>query len=358
MKWDERKVELIKKLSDAPGPSGFEDAVGNVVREECGFLGRIEEDCLRNLYLYRKEHDGNKPVLMLDAHADEVGLMVQAVKPNGTLRFLEIGGWAYGCLPSSAVLVRNALGEYIPGVVAMKPPHFASAGEKPALDASSLVIDIGATSRQEAEEVFHIRTGEPVVPAARCRFDEENGLFFGKAFDDRIGVAALLTTLERLDGLDLPCDVVGVISTQEEVGDRGVKVAVNRVKPDIAICFEGCPADDTFTEDYMIQTALKKGPMIRHMDKSIICNPRFQRYTMAVAKEAGLPLQTAVRAGGGNNGAAINLSGEGVPVIVAGIPVRYIHSMNCIAAYQDFDAAARLAEELIRRIDRSVIQGF
>ena len=358
MKWDESKVRLIEALSNAPGPSGFEDEVGKVVRSAAGFLGRIEEDSMRNLYLYRKEHAGNKPVIMLDAHADEVGLMVQAIKPNGTLRFLEIGGWAYGCLPSAAVLVRNALGEYIPGVVAMKPPHFATAGEKPALDASSLVIDIGATSKQEAEEVFHIRIGEPVVSASKCHFDEANGLFFGKAFDDRIGVDSLLTTLERLDGQDLPCDIVGVISSQEEVGDRGVKVAVNKVNPDIAICFEGCPADDTFTEEYMIQTAMKKGPMIRHMDKSIICNPRFQRYTMAIAEEVGLPLQTAVRAGGGNNGAAISLSGKGVPVIVMGIPVRYIHSMNCITSYQDFDTAAALVTTLCQKIDESVIGSF
>ena len=66
-------------------------------------------------------------------------------------------------------------------------------------------------------------------------------------------------------------DVVGVLSSQEEVGERGIKVAVNKVQPQIAICFEGCPADDTFTEPYAIQTALKKGPMIRFMDKSIIC---------------------------------------------------------------------------------------
>ena len=355
---DQNCVELIRRLSDVPGPSGFEDEVLRVVREAVPFIGRIEEDSLRNLYLYRKEHAGNKPVLMLDAHGDEVGMMVQAIKPNGTLRFLEIGGISYGSLPSAAVRVRNALGEYIPGVVAMKPPHFTAAGEKPGLDAQSLVIDIGATSKKEAEEVFHIRIGEPVVPATVCQFDEKNGLFFGKAFDDRIGVAALIEALRRLDGKDLPCDVVGVISSQEEVGDRGIRVAVNHVKPDVAICFEGCPADDTFTEDYMIQTALKKGPMIRHMDRSIICNPRYQRWTMALAEEKQIPLQTSVRAGGGNNGAMINLADGGVPVIVAGIPVRYIHGMNCIAAYDDFEAAAKLGEEIARAMTEEVLQSF
>ena len=355
---DQNCVKLIRRLSDVPGPSGFEDEVLRVVRETVPFIGRIEEDSLRNLYLYRKEHAGNKPVLMLDAHGDEVGMMVQAIKPNGTLRFLEIGGISYGSLPSAAVRVRNALGEYIPGVVAMKPPHFTAAGEKPGLDAQSLVIDIGATSKKEAEEVFHIRIGEPVVPATVCQFDEKNGLFFGKAFDDRIGVAALIEALRRLDGKDLPCDVVGVISSQEEVGDRGIRVAVNHVKPDVAICFEGCPADDTFTEDYMIQTALKKGPMIRHMDRSIICNPRYQRWTMALAEEKQIPLQTSVRAGGGNNGAMINLADGGVPVIVAGIPVRYIHGMNCIAAYDDFEAAAKLGEEIARAMTEEVLQSF
>ena len=86
-------LQMIQELADAPGASGFEDAVVEVARRYAEPIGRMEEDFLRNLYIYRKENTGNKPVLMLDAHSDEVGLIVQYIKPNGTLGFLPLGSW-------------------------------------------------------------------------------------------------------------------------------------------------------------------------------------------------------------------------------------------------------------------------
>ncbi len=361
MKVCERQLEIIRKISDAPGPSGFEDEVLKVAREAASWMPRIEEDSMRNLFFYRKEHDGNKPVIMLDAHSDEVGFVVHSIKPNGCLRFVADGGWSVSGLPSSKVMVRNALGEYIPGIIALKPVHFMTAAERNAsggMEISSLIIDIGATSKEEAAEKFHIRIGEPVVPAVKFEYDRERDLMFGRAFDCRIGCAALLETLKRLDGLDLPFDVVGVLSSQEEVGERGCKVAVNRVKPDIAIAFEGCPADDTFTEPYAIQTALKKGPMIRHLDRSIICSPRFQRYTLDLAAKKGLAIQESVREGGGNNGAVIQTAFDGTPVIVAGVPVRYIHSMNCITSYFDYEATVQLAVEVVKSLTPEMAASF
>ena len=264
---------------------------------------------------------------MLDAHSDEVGFMIHSIKPNGTLRFIPIGGWSKNALTSAKVLVRNAKGDYIPGIIAAKPVHFMSQAERnnPNVEISNMVIDIGATSEKEARENFHIRIGEPAVPATTFSHDATHDLFFGKAFDCRIGCAALIEALRRLEGKDLPCDVVGVLSSQEEVGERGCKVAVNKVKPTAAIVLEGCPADDTFTESYAIQTALKKGPMFRFMDVSAICNPRFQRYTLDLCESLNLPCQASVREGGGNNAAVINTALLGAPAIVAGIPVRYIH---------------------------------
>ncbi len=361
MKVCERQLEIIRKISDAPGPSGFEDEVLKVAKEAASWMPRIEEDSMRNLFFYRKEHDGNKPVIMLDAHSDEVGFVVHSIKPNGCLRFVADGGWSVSGLPSSKVMVRNALGEYIPGIIALKPVHFMTAAERNAsggMEISSLIIDIGATSKEEAAEKFHIRIGEPVVPAVKFEYDRERDLMFGRAFDCRIGCAALLETLKRLDGLDLPFDVVGVLSSQEEVGERGCKVAVNRVKPDIAIAFEGCPADDTFTEPYAIQTALKKGPMIRHLDRSIICSPRFQRYTLDLAAKKGLAIQESVREGGGNNGAVIQTAFDGTPVIVAGVPVRYIHSMNCITSYFDYEATVQLAVEVVKSLTPEIAASF
>ena len=348
-------MNLIKALSDAPGPSGFEDEVLTVVRTALEDICTFEEDKVRNLYIYRKNHIGEKPVLMLDAHGDEVGFMIHSIKPNGTLRFVGLGRMDPRGLAASELLVRNTDGDYVRGIIGLRPPHFSNGDTSSALDFS---IDIGARSAEEAAEVFRIGIGEPAVPATICRFDERYGLFYGKAFDCRIGVAALIETLRRLDGQDLPFDVVGVVSSQEEVGERGIRVAVQKVKPDIAICFEGCPADDTFTEPYAIQTALKSGPMFRYLDNSVICSPRFQRRVLKVAKEHDIKTQVSVREGGGNNGAIINLADHGVPVVVAGVPVRYIHSMAGITAYEDFENTAKLVSILASELTPEILSTF
>ncbi len=356
----ERSLNILKELTNAPGASGFEDAVVAVARKYVEGIGKVEEDFLRNLYIYRKENTGSKPIVMLDAHSDEVGLIIQHIKPNGTLRFLPLGGWNKNALPSSKVLVRNALGEYIPGIIAAKPVHFMSAAEKqnPGLEMDDMVIDIGACSAKEAKEDFHIRIGEPVVPATEFEYDEKHNLLFGKGFDCRIGCAAMIEALLRLEGRELPCDVVAVLSTQEEMGPRNSKVTVHHINPDAAIVMEGCPADDTFTEDYAIQTALGKGPMFRHMDVSAICSPRFQRFTLDLAEKKGIPVQEAVRKGGGNNAASIQTTLTGAPSVVAGIPVRYAHTTNCISSGADFETTVEMVIALLENLTEDVIKGF
>ncbi len=356
MNYDQKCLKLIEELSNARAASGFEEEVLEIAKGFASDFANIEEDKLRNLYFYRKKNTGNKPVVMLDAHSDEVGFMIHSIKPNGTLRVVSLGGWTRSTLPASKVLVRNSEGKWLSGIFVNKPKHFVLAGEAAAnMQDRDLAIDIGARSLEEARDEFKIRMGEPVVPASRFEFDEEHGLMFGKAFDCRIGCAALLETLRRLDEVELDVDVVGVFSSQEEVGERGAKVSVNHVKPDLAICYEGCPADDTFTEDYAIQTALKKGPMFRHMDVSVICSPRLQRFVLDLAHEKNMLVQESVREGGGNDAAVINTSLLGIPAVTAGVPVRYIHSMNCITSYIDFEATAALITEVVKNLNKDVI---
>lgn len=352
-------VELIKQISDANGISGFEDEVLQVIRSNAKDLGAFSEDCMRNLYLEKKDNVEGKPVVMLDAHTDEVGFMVKAIRPDGQLEFINIGGWVVTNIPAHQVRVQNRFGKYIPGIVASKPPHFMSEAERKApLDITNLVIDVGASSKEEIENDFCIDIAAPVVPEVTCTYDEKHDLLVGKAFDNRLGCASIVETFKRLEGEKLNVNVIGAFASQEEVGTRGATVTVNHVKPDIAICFEGCPADDTVVAEYQRQTCIKHGPMLRHIDARMITNPRFQRFALNLAKELNIPCQSAVRTGGATDGAPIHLGALGVPCIVIGIPVRYAHTHYGISSLSDFNNGVKLAIEIIKRLDKDIIGGF
>lgn len=354
-----KTLEMIAAISNANGVSGFEDEVVAAMLPYTEGLGETEVDRMRNLYIRRKGNTGDRPVVQLDAHSDEVGFMVQAVCPNGTLRIIPIGGWVSHNIPAHKVWVRNRDGEYIPGLTASKPPHFMTEQERRApLEIQNITVDVGAVSKEEAIEAYGVRIGEPVVPDVTFTYSEKSDLMVGKSFDCRLGCAAILKTLHELKGRELAVDVVGACATQEEVGVRGATVTAQVIRPDIAIVFEGCPADDTCVEPYMVQTAIKRGPMLRHIDARMITNPRYQRYALDLAGQLGIPVQEAVRSAGSTNGAAIHLTGRGVPVIVVGVPVRYAHTHYGISAYSDFDNAVKLACEILTRLDADLIASF
>lgn len=350
-------LQLIEKLSNAHGMSGFEDEVVAIAREYAGGYADFKEDSMRNLYIYPKYNRGGRPLLMLDAHADEVGFMVHAIKPDGTLRFVNLGTWNEKALPSSRVQIFTGKG-YIPGVISALPPHFMTEAQRMSgANYEELSIDVGASSADEAR-ALGIKVGAPVVPLAPFEYDGERGLLYGKAFDDRLGVAAVLEILRLLQHEELNVDVVGVISSQEEVGLRGIKAVMANIKPSAAICFEGCPADDTFTPEYLMQDKLRGGVMIRHMDSTVICSPRFVSFTEELAAEKGIKVQMAVRTGGGNNGAYIVFANGGTPVIVAGVPVRYIHTFHCYAALEDVEENVKLGVELCKKLNGDIIKSF
>jgi putative aminopeptidase FrvX len=355
----EQTLGMIQELSNAPGVSGFEDAVVALLRQYGADLGEMSEDAMRNLYINRPGKTAGLPVLQLDAHSDEVGFMVRAIRPNGMLDFIPLGGWALPSIPAHKVLVRTSGGNYISGIVASKPPHYMSEAERKALpEIADMVIDVGASSGREVREDYRIPVGAPVVPDVAFEYRSDHDIMIGKAFDNRLGCAALTATLRELAGEELGVAVTGAFASQEEVGLRGATVTAQVVKPDIAISFEGCPADDTVVEAYAVQTALKKGPMLRHIDARMITNPRFQRFALDLAAGKDIPVQEGVRTGGSTNGGVIHLSGKAVPSIVIGIPARYIHTHYGIASYADFENAVKLACAVIRALNASIIGGF
>ncbi len=350
---------IIKKLSNASGVSGFEDEVVAIAKDYISEAFSFEEDRIRNLFIKTAPSRKKKPKVMLDAHSDEVGFMIQSINTSGTMKFQPLGGWNPQSLSAHAVRIRNSKGKWVKGVVASKPTHFLTPEEaKKPLAISSLVIDIGATSLEEVKEKFFIRIGAPVVPDVAFSYDKKNDLMFGKAFDDRLGCAAMLEVMKHHVNKKLNLDVCGVLSSQEELGLRGVNVSVRKINPDVAIVLEGTPADDTFNSSDFIQAGLRKGPQIRHMDRSVLANPRFVRFAIEVAEKNNIKFQEAVRSGGGNNAGVITLHDRSIPTITLGIPVRYIHSHHCIATMEDFDNTVQWCAAILNSLDRDIIEGF
>jgi putative aminopeptidase FrvX len=352
-------IKLIEKLSNANGISGFEDEVLSVVRDKIANKLDIKEDSMRNLYLYSKNYDPQKPVLMLDSHSDEVGFMVKSINKNGTLKFITIGGWSPQNVPAHKVRIRNSEGKYIKGVVASKPPHFMDDDEKDKLiKVKQMIIDVGSRSKKETIEKYKIEAGAPIIPDVKFEYDESNNIMMGKAFDNRLGTALVIELMLNLDDQNLEFNLVGSLSAQEEVGTRGAEVTARKVKPDLAIAFEGTPADDSFRDEYDAQSALNEGGQIRHCDISIIANPRFVNFARKIAKENRIPFQDAVRIGGGNDGAKILLSNYSVPTIVIGVPVRYAHTHYGISSFEDYQNTLNWAEKIIGNLNLEIISDF
>jgi len=361
-------IKLIERLSNAFGAPGFEEDVTAVAAAYAKSFANLSESNIRNLYIKPKHTGGarrgrppksGKPVLMIDAHSDEIGLMVHSVMPNGMLKVHPLGGWVVSSLPSNTVMIKNSDGKLVRGVIATIPPHFKSEAERnKAPEIAEMMLDIGSSSAAQTREEFKIGVGAPAVPDVGFSYNDKTGVMLGKAFDDRLGCACVLETIKQLSGEALDVDLVGTLTSQEEVGLRGAVVAANAVKPDIAIFFEGSPADDFFAPEYMIQTALRKGPMLRHMDDRMITNPRFQRFALDIAAEKGIAVQEAVRKGGSTNAAQVHVWGEGVPCIVIGIPVRYIHTHNSYAVLEDYKSSISLAVEVIRKLNKDIIARF
>lgn len=345
-------LDLIKTLTNANGPSGFEDEVRNVVLKSTQSFATAHADSMNNCFIENRQNQPQKEAtLMIDSHLDEVGLIVQAVKPNGTLKFTTLGGWVPANLTAEKMRIRNQAGKWITGLVATKPPHFMTAEERrQPITIDHLSIDVGTTSAAETKAKLQIDTGCPIVPDTDWQYLEPQEVMLAKAFDNRIGTAALITAMQNLASVDLPINVIGAVASQEEIGTRGAKVTVRKVKPDIAISLEGCPADDTFTPNWLIQTGLHRGPMLRDMDTSFIANPHFQQFAIDQATAHQIPFTRSVRTGGGVDAAEF-VTYEGIPTICIGIPVRYEHTNYSLVAYDDFENTVKLLEAIIRHLD-------
>ncbi len=212
---------------------------------------------------------------MLDAHLDEVGFMVQSITSKGLIKLLALGGWVPHNVPAHLVAIKTNDGSYINGIVTSKPPHFMTSDEKnKKLDIEDLTIDVGASTREEVLEVYNISIGAPIVPFTNFEYNKKTNIMMGKAFDNRLGCAAVISVIKNIPELE-HINVIGALAVQEEVGTRGAMVTARKVKPDLAIVFEGTPADDVYLDDSLAQGILGKRPQIRFRDSSYVAHHKF-----------------------------------------------------------------------------------
>lgn len=347
-------LDTLADLSNAFGPSGFEEEVVKVIQKHTDGLV-LRNDAMHNVYATMADAKGDRPVFMLDAHSDECGFMVQNIEENGQISIIMLGGFHLTSLPGHAVIIRNGKGEKIPGIICTKPVHFLTAAEKAAntLAIEELKVDIGASSREEVTALYGIRVGDPMTPDVTFRYDEKLEVCSGKSFDNRAGCFCIIETMKALmnETDRLKVDVVGAFAAQEEVGMRGATVTSQQVHPDFAIVFEGSPADDYYYRAGVAQCSMKKGTQIRHMDSSYIANPTFMAYAHEIAQKHGIKCQDAVRRGGSTNAGKISLTHQAVPVLVLGVPSRYVHAHGNYCAKEDLASTVAMAVEVIRGLD-------
>jgi endoglucanase len=350
-------VLLLKELTEASGVSGHEMEIRGVVEKRLAGLGALEKDKIGSL-ICRQTGTSKTPVIMVAGHMDEVGFMVKLITKEGALRFVPLGGWFDQVLLGQRVVVKTIKGD-VTGVIGAKPPHLLPADEREkVVPKKDMYIDIGASSKEEVEQIG-VRAGDPVIP--RADFVELSGgkTYLSKAFDDRVGVALMIQTLEALKTAGHPNTVCGVATVMEEVGVRGATTSVEAVNPDVALVLESDIAGDVpgITED---QSAVKlgKGPSILLYDARMIPNLKLRDLVMDTARTLGLPWQVSAMEGGATDGAAIHLHKIGVPTVVLAVPARHIHSHSGIIHRDDYDAALKLVVAVLKKLDAATVAGL
>lgn len=350
---EEKSFEILKTLTETPGISGYEMPVRKVLTEyltpqSC----ELQADNLGSL-VARKDGENGDPKIMLVAHMDEVGLMVTKITDEGFIKFQKLGGWYDPVLLDQKVQIYTS-NSRITGVIGAKAPHILTPEEKKQpVTINSMFIDIGATDKEEVESLG-IRSGDPVVPFSQFEMCVNSKTFMAKALDDRSGCAMIIEILRELDQCNHPGTVYGVMTVQEEIGIRGAGTSVSVVKPDLAIVLDVTVATDTpdiALNEVVSKTYLGKGPIICFYDASMIPHIPLRDFVVDTAEENNIPYQIEIMPGGGTDAGKIHVYHQGVPSIVIGIPVRYIHDHIGIANIDDYHKAIKLVLELIKKLD-------
>ena len=353
-------TSLVVALASLFGPTGCEDRVAHFVLEEARRLcDSASCDRMGNVVGRISLGDPKKRKrVMLSAHTDEVGFMIEEIKSDGMLTFGCLGGMDPAILAGKRVLVGNEK-TLINGVICSKAIHHKKKSERDsAVDSDKLYIDAGFTSREEAEA--EISVGDFAT------FDEpaDNSFIFGrdwqtlkmKALDDRMGCAVLIELMRKLnrerESLSLDLDVYFCFTVREETGCSGAIVVSEKIAPDFALVFESTAVGDIPDAPSEKRVAeLGGGAVISVADRSTIYDAELIDTAFAMARKKGIPLQVKRYLSGGNDAGHIHKSGVGVRSLAISVPTRYLHSPTCVAHCEDYRSARAIGFAMLEAIN-------
>ena len=347
--------QFLKEMTETHGVSGYESPIRAVVRKYMGSLGELSQDKVGSV-ICEQRGASETPRVMLAGHMDEIGFMVKQITKEGFIKFVTLGGWFDQVLLGQRVLIKTSQGD-VTGVIGARPPHLMNAEERQkVVQRKDMYIDIGATSESEVKEAG-VQPGDPIIPRADFQILANGKTYLSKAFDDRIGVAMMISALQTLKDRPHPNTIFATATVMEEVGVRGATTSVEVVQPDVAIILEADIAGDVpgiKPEESSIQ--LGAGPSVLFYDARMIPNLKLRDLVLDCGKQLGIHVQLSSIEGGATDGAAIHLFKTGVPTVVLCVPARHIHSHSSIIHRKDYEEAVKLLVELVTRLDKKQVE--
>ncbi len=335
-----RDLDILKELCAASGVSGEEDAVREIVLRELKDLAdRVEVTPLGNVIAFKKGKAPASKKLMLAAQMDETGLVVTRITEEGLLKVSAVGQIAEETLPAREVLINGK----IPGVICAKPIHLLKGDEREkTVPVRELAIDIGASTKEEAEKVVALGDNVTFVPY----YSAENGTVQAKALDTRVGCWMLLELMRRTPAFD----AYYVFTVQKEIGHRGAGTAAYRVEPEASLILEGMASADAGKGAPECGCALGSGAVVSFADRWTLYDRAYFKRAMELGKERDIPVQAKTVSVPGGDGAGVQVTRGGVHTLAIGVPCRYVHGPVVMARESDLENTVRLAEALAAEI--------
>lgn len=343
-------ISLQKELSSFIGVSGFEDDVRDFLIEQITpLVDKVTKDTMGNVLAIKKGSNPEAHRILLDAHMDEVGFMINHIEPDGYLRFVMIGGWDTRTLLSQAVVIKSKTGKIYNGIIGSKPPHILTAEERKYLvQVKDMFIDIGMSSEEEATTngINIGSTGtlyDPII-------EMPNNQLRARSLDDRLGCNLIIQLLKRLknNSKSLEETILISFSVQEEVGLRGVGPATYTLDPTMALAIEttvGANVPNVQIRDR--PTEVGKGPAISIIDRSTISSQAVNERITKNAELAQIKFQYKRPAFGGTNAGIIHKTKGGIPTTIISVPCKYLHSPVSMASMDDALALLNLLEAFL-----------